>query len=169
MRVPVPSVGPAGGTGLGVKNPWHLLMGSGFPERHKTRYRRRHKYMLYTYTYTYNTLSHTLPTTQVPAQPRRSRASIPSRKPVERQRRAECVPPLVWHERDMPVSQEGERMRLPPTRSSPQRQLAEGTCDFVPPTAFFGLGFLFFSFSLICPLFFFVYRLIALEETDRPL
>lgn len=163
VRVPVPSVGLAG-TWDWVSRPVAPFDGlRPFADTQDT-YRHSHSThtdtsIYYAHTHTHAIHTHTHTHTQVRHQPRRSRASIPSRKPVERQRRAECIPPLVWHERDIPVSQSVKGCGCRPL-IRPQRQLLKATCDLVPPTTFWPC--VFSSFPPPSPSF----RLIALEPPE---
>lgn len=92
---------------------------------------------------------------QVCPQARRSRASVPSRKPVERQRSVERVPPLVWHEKRYTCLTEVKGCGCCRSLIRPQRQLLRATCDLVPPTAFWpAFSFLSLSLSLPPSLFF---------------
>lgn len=112
VRVPVPSRWPSGRDLDWVSRPVAPFDGLRHFQVHKTHI--AIDIRVHTHTHTHHiqyTLSLTHARRSVPS-PVGPELQIPSRKPVERQRSAECVPPLAWHERDIPVSQRGERGML---------------------------------------------------------
>lgn len=161
VRVPVPSVGPAGGNLDWVSRPVAPFDGLRLFRDTQGRYGHRdtHAYILYTYTCTYDTLTHTLTHTHTITRTRRFLLS-----PVGPELQFLLENPSSGREgrnashrwcgtREICLSHKRVKGCGCRPLVRPQRQLAESTCDFRATHNLFGLLFIFSCHFLHSPAF----------------